>query len=247
MEFKIWNNTTMNKVDNNIGIGNCSSAIHTGCSQCACVSAAPGFLCYRRGSPTLHLHLPLWHLSKEWERTAWHCEKKLWPPSRRHCQVMYNLEATSDDIGCYLGKWEWVSCFCVCVNTLVVVGTVSMCLCRLTNSYCCQLPPLSRSVTRLQRETAVLECTWLSSLFFGCCYKLWLCIPGIWIWRSPCIRGLQPMATLAVTPSHGRCPKSLSTKLVKLFPPGLLVYTTEKPPRLWGWNACVFSITNGLI
>lgn len=47
------------------------------------------------------------------------------------------------------------------------------------------------------------------------------------------------MATLAVTPSHGRCPKSLSTKLVKLFPPGLLVYTTEKPPRLWGWNACV--------
>lgn len=47
------------------------------------------------------------------------------------------------------------------------------------------------------------------------------------------------MATLAETPSHGRLPKSLNTKLVKLFPSGLLVYTTEKPPRFRGWNALV--------
>uniref|UniRef100_A0A8D3BMG1 S-adenosylmethionine synthase n=1 Tax=Scophthalmus maximus TaxID=52904 RepID=A0A8D3BMG1_SCOMX len=36
------------------------------------------------------------------------------------------------------------------------------------------------------------------------------------------------------TPSHGRCPKNSNTKPVKLFPPGLLVYTTEKPPRFRG-------------
>lgn len=47
------------------------------------------------------------------------------------------------------------------------------------------------------------------------------------------------MAILAETPSHGRLPKNLNTKLVKLFPPGLLVYTTEKPPRFRGWNALV--------
>lgn len=47
------------------------------------------------------------------------------------------------------------------------------------------------------------------------------------------------MATLAETPSHGRLPKSLNTKLVKLFPSGLLVYTTEKPPGFRGWNALV--------
>lgn len=67
----------------------------------------------------------------------------------------------------------------------------------------------------------------------------WLCIPGSWIWRSPCIRGPRPMATLAETPSHGRCPKNSNTKPVKLFPPGLLVYTTEKPPSSGGWNALI--------
>lgn len=42
------------------------------------------------------------------------------------------------------------------------------------------------------------------------------------------------MATLAEILSHGRCPKSSNTKPVKLFPPGLLVYTTEKPPSVRG-------------
>lgn len=36
------------------------------------------------------------------------------------------------------------------------------------------------------------------------------------------------MATLAETPSHGRCPKSSNTKRVKLFPPRLVgVYYRE--------------------
>ena len=36
------------------------------------------------------------------------------------------------------------------------------------------------------------------------------------------------MATLAVNPSHGRCPKNSNTKPVKLFPPRLVgVYYRE--------------------
>lgn len=36
------------------------------------------------------------------------------------------------------------------------------------------------------------------------------------------------MATLAETPSHGRCPKNSNTKPVKLFPPRLVgVYYRE--------------------
>lgn len=54
------------------------------------------------------------------------------------------------------------------------------------------------------------------------------------------------MATLAVTPSHGRSPKNLSSKLVKLFPSGLLAYTTEKP-QVPGGEMPLFLIMVNLI
>lgn len=76
-----------------------------------------------------------------------------------------------------------------------------------------------------QRTELICQKSWKWVLLIVLLYFNWmlhiklrdLYIPGIWIWRSQFIRGLQPMATLVGTASHGSA-QSLNIESVSLFP-----------------------------